>query len=273
MSISNKLRGLKEIWKFENHWYLALTRLLFPKESINIYRYKGLRILIDHSAGDANGAREILTSEMYRMYLGGLNFPGKINVLDLGANNGGFPLLLKTEGFKLNKVVCVELNPNTFSRLKFNLEANFESKITALNCAVCGASRELSISLGSGSAADNIYQSQNSINTKTYKIEGKTFNEIFAENFGSESVAICKMDVEGAEFEIFENDNCSRIKDCKFLLMEIHHEKDRKRDFVLNKLSELNFKEIKGENKKDDQHYVHLFENQNFLFKDLSDLS
>lgn len=263
MSISNKIKGLKEIWHFENHWYLAITKFFFPKEEISIYRYKGLKVLIDHSAGDANGAREILTSDMYRMYLNELKLDGKINVLDLGANNGGFPLLLESEGFELNKIVCVELNPNTFSRLRFNLEANFDANVKAINCAVCGTSRELEINLGSGGASDNIYQTQNLANSKTYKVKGKTFNQIYDENFGNESVDICKMDIEGAEFELFDNENSSKIKNCKYLLIEIHHEKDRRREPVLKKLSELNFKEISGEDKKEEKHYVHFFANMN----------
>jgi FkbM family methyltransferase len=262
MSIANKIEGLKQIKRFDNAFYLIFSRIFFPQESINIYKYKGFQILIDHSAGDANGAREILTTEMYRTYLSDLEVKDKLNVLDLGANNGGFPLLLKSEGFEINKVVCVELNPNTFSRLKFNLETNLEADISALNLAVCGTSREIELSLGSGGASDNIYQSQSLPDAKKYKVKGKTFNEIYSDNFGNETVDICKMDVEGAEFEIFENENCDKIGNCKYLLIEIHHEKHQRRETVLNKLKKLNFEEINGENKVEERHYVHLLINQ-----------
>ena len=50
------------------------------------------------------------------------------NVLDLGANNGGFPLLLHTSGIELKKVVSVEFNPRTFARLNFNLTRIFPAK-------------------------------------------------------------------------------------------------------------------------------------------------
>jgi hypothetical protein len=58
-----------------------------------------MQFLTDHDAGDANGAREVITSGMYRDLLSELDLDGRINVLDLGGNNGGFPLLLKAERF------------------------------------------------------------------------------------------------------------------------------------------------------------------------------
>lgn len=263
MWVTNKIRGLKEIWQFENRWYLALTRTLFSKESVSIYRYKGLEILIDHSAGDANGAREVLTSEMYRQFLPQIGKERKINVLDLGANNGGFPLLLKSEGFFIKKVVSVELNPNTFSRLNFNLERNFREEAIPLNCAVCGTRRPITINLGSGGASDNIYLETNAVASKSYKIEGLTFDDIYAENFGSEKVDICKIDIEGAEFEVLRDGNCKNLKNCQYLLMEIHHEKERNRAEVLEMLKTIGFREIDGESKIDEKHYVHFFINEN----------
>ncbi len=43
-----------------------------------------------------------------------MKLEGPINVLDLGASNGGFPLLLHADGIPLKKVVSVEFNRNTF---------------------------------------------------------------------------------------------------------------------------------------------------------------
>src|SRR5205085_4304690 len=106
-------------------------------------------------------AREVLTSPMYRELLKKLRLPKRISVFDLGSNNGGFPLLLKSEGFDFEKLVCVELNPNTFNRLEFNLSRNFGSESTALNLAVAGSTGTLSADLGAGSTSDNIYTAAN----------------------------------------------------------------------------------------------------------------
>jgi hypothetical protein len=45
--------------------------------------------------------------------------------------------------------------------------------------------------------------------------------------------------------------------------MEIHHEKDRDREIVRDKLKVLGFVEKAGENKNEqDKHFVHFFENK-----------
>lgn len=262
MSISNKIRGLKEIWGFDNHWYLALTRFLFPNETVNIYRYNGLEILIDHSAGDANGAREVLTSDMYRQYLPLMKLTENVNVFDLGANNGGFPLLLKSQGVQIKKNVSVELNPNTFSRLKFNLERNFDAQAIALNAGVCGTPREIEIKLGIGSVADSIYENSPENKSHSFIIQGKTFDEIYREYFGQENVDVCKMDIEGAEFEVFNNGTCEKLKNCRYLLMEIHHDKNKRRELIQKELKEMGFEEFDAETKIGEINYVHFFENK-----------
>lgn len=263
MKLNNKLQGIREILQFENKWFLLFTRIFFPAQTKIIYKYKGLNILIDHESGDANGAREVLTSNMYRKYLGYLDSKNSLNVLDLGANNGGFPLLLKSESFNIRKVVCIELNPNTFNRLNFNLRFNFGNIGIAENSAVCGTDRNLTLKLGQGGASDNIFSESDSGESDNYRLTGKTIDTIYAEHFKDELIDICKIDIEGAEFDVFQNDFYECLKNCKYIIMEIHHGKQNKRDFILDKLAGLNFQEIDGDNKNDEYHYVHFFVNKN----------
>lgn len=253
------------MWQFDNRWFLIMSRLFFPNQSAVIYKYKGLNILIDQFAGDANGAREVLTSNMYRKYLGVLSKEKKLNVLDLGSNNGGFPLLIKSEGFQIAKVVCLELNPKTAIRLKFNIEHNFESNAFALNQAICGSNRILSINLSEGGANDNIFNNYQSTDTNNFQVTGKTFNNIFTEFFADEIIDICKMDIEGAEFEVFSNDECSKIINCRQLLIEIHQNNENNRTIIQDKLKSFGFEEIDGENKVGNNHFVHSFVNKAYL--------
>ena len=215
MSLKTKIDGLKEIWQFDNRWWLILTKIFFPSEKLHIYRYKSIEILNDHAAGDANGAREVLLSPMYRRFLPKMDLQGAINVLDLGGNNGGFSLLLKTEGLKLKKVVSVELNPKTYSRLRFNLERNLDCEIVTLNSALCGESHWLEVSLGAGSVADNIYEDIKNSEGKSYRIKGLTFDEIYTAHFAKETIDVCKIDVEGAEFEVLLSENHNEIINCR----------------------------------------------------------
>ncbi len=265
MSLSSKLNGIKQIWQFDNRWQLLLTRTFFPGENLNVYKYKGLEFLTDHKNGEANGARELLTTEMYRSFLSKMKLPSSINVLDLGANNGGFPLLLLSENFRLKKLVCVELNPHTFSRLKFNIERNSKCEFYAFNAAVCGENRELNLILGKGGTSDNIYNS-GPADGVGYNIQGRTFDDIYDNTFGDETVDICKIDVEGAEFDIFKSDEIKQIIKCKYILMEIHHEHNRKRSEIINIMDKLKFNELNNKiiSDTDKNHYVHLFSNSEF---------
>lgn len=260
MSFRTKLDGIKQIWQFDNRFQLLVMRLLFPGESLNSYKYKGIEFLTDHRNGDANGAREVLTTEMYRRFLPEMNLTNPVNVLDIGANNGGFPLLLLSEKIRIKKLACVELNPNTFSRMRFNIERNSDSDFYPLNIAVCGENKTLNVNLGGGGTADNIYEPDKSGGVN-YEVAGKTFDTIYAEIFGDETVDICKIDIEGAEFEMFRSGTFQKLKNCRFVLMEIHHEKNRNRTEIIEILKAADFLETGGEQKMDENHHVHFFVN------------
>lgn len=262
MSIQTKLRGLREVWNFDNRLWLAVTKTLFPGEKLHIYRYKGLEILTDHSGGDANGAREVLVSQMYRRFLAKMDLSGPVNILDLGANNGGFPLLLRSSGVEVNKVVSVEFNPQTFVRLHFNLTRNLDGKVIPLNAAVCGENKTLNVSLGSGGASDSIYGSSNgATSSREYEIEGLSFDEIYRRYFPGEIIDVCKIDVEGAEFEVIQGGNCDELAKCRYLIMEIHENSERKADTLIAKLDELGLRHQPIE--PDAEPDVHFFINSN----------
>ncbi|MEZ5425528.1 MAG: FkbM family methyltransferase [Pyrinomonadaceae bacterium] len=265
MGIGNKIKGIGEIWQFDNHWQLFFNRLFFSGEKINVYRLKNLEFICDHSAGDVNGAREVLTTDMYRGFLAKMELTGPLKILDLGSNNGGFPLLLASENKKIEKLVCVEFNPETFSRLRFNIERNLDCEFTPLNVGVCGDNREIRFDLQNGSGTSvNIYGQKGLESENGVRVPGETFDQIYERNFKGETVDICKMDIEGAEFEVFGSGKCLSLTNCRYLLIEIHHEKGTPRDLVLESLSELGFREADPPQPRDEFHHVHLFFNKKF---------
>lgn len=259
MSFENKIRGLKEVWQFDNRLWLILTKMFFPREKLHIYRFNGMDILIDHSAGDANGAREILTSPMYRRFLPQMKFDDAINVLDLGANNGGFPLLLQAAGISLKKVVSVELNPKTFMRLRFNLERNLPCEVVALNAALCGEAGFLKVALGAGSVADSIYENAESEDAPIYEVEGLTFDEIWRRHFTDETVDLCKIDVEGAEFDVLLKSAHQSLRNCRYLIMEIHERDGRRAEEILPAIEHLGL--VRQPTALDADQAVHFFIN------------
>jgi FkbM family methyltransferase len=241
MSLKNKINGLREIWHFDNRWHLLVSRLFFRHERVIIYRLKGMNILVDHLAGDANGAREVIVSPMYRQFIPGMRLEQPINVLDIGANNGGFPLMLRSQEISLKKLACVEFNPNTFSRLRFNIERNLTCDFVGINAAICGRPQAFELYLGEGDAGDSIYQRGDAFGRQLYQVKGMTFDDIYSSTFGEEVVDVCKIDVEGAEYEVLSSPDHTCLARCRYLIIEIHDGNGKNPADVISQLEKLNF--------------------------------
>jgi FkbM family methyltransferase len=260
MNIRNKLRGLRELWHFDNRWYLIVTRTFFPRQKLHAYTYRGQTFISDHEGGDANGAREVLTSRMYRRFLPLMDLHHPLNVLDLGANNGGFPLMLKACGLDLARVVSVELNPRTFIRLYFNLARNLPDSTIALNLAACGRPRELDVFLGTGATSDNIYRASDGDLVSRTTVQGVTVDALLDEFFPG-LLDICKIDIEGAEFEVFRSGTFRKLNRCRYIIIEIHEQGGKPLE-VISALESIGFARLETLPGADPT--VHFFEQPNW---------
>jgi FkbM family methyltransferase len=226
---------------------------LFPGSSLVEYKYKGRSMLVDHSAGDECGIRPCLLGPMYRAYLQLLKLGEKPNILDIGANAGGFSLMLAIEGVQPEKLVAVEMNPMTYSRLQLNLNMNFFPLPTVLHAALTGSSRMLSIPVSCGSTGQSIYENTSSANC--IEIPGITLDELIEQNFGNATIDLCKIDIEGAEYEVFENESWHRLGQCRNLLIEIHPRKEESVDRVQDAIASLGFKPVYSDINHDEDVY------------------
>ncbi len=259
MLFGDKLRGLYQIMQFDNRLELLLSRTVFKKTNLNVYRLGGMECVVDCRGGDENGLRYCFSSDLYRAMLKSLPLGPEVSLLDLGANCGGFPLLLHSLGLSLKMCVCVELNPNTFVRLQFNVRHNLKGTAVLLNAGICGTRRTLELTLGEGSTGDNIYAGDDATGTP-YRLDGMLFDDVFERVWkdSGENVDLCKMDVEGAEHEVFSNPGHDRLRQCRYLIIEIHKSKDTsEQERLLAEIARLGFVESL-EHRCDD---VHLFKN------------
>lgn len=262
--LSSFINDLKAIWYFDNRLPLLLNKTIFRGSSGNltIYCKNGMEILMDKAAGDQSGARYAITSSMYKQYLSYMvqNIGNtSLVILDLGANVGGFSLLLALEKISIQKLIAVELNPNTFLRLRLNLERNLPlspDQLFCLNAGVCGDERLLHLTLGSGGMDDNIFgvHRVTPIAGWKYTIAGKTFDSI-VEQYCDEQhetipdIDICKMDIEGAEYEIILGQHSQYLNRCKFLLMEIHPHTTYSEDELIKSIRQKGFEPVQTNNK------------------------
>ena len=261
MSISSKIHGIRSLMQFDNKLQLLLSRTLFHSNPVVIYCLGGKQILIDHGADDENGTRAAITSPMYKQFLVRMKLPESINVFDLGANGGGFPLMLELNGIHVQKVACVEFNPNTYTRLRFNIERNSPAEFLGFNVAVCGEKQEIEVALGGGGTSDSLYSEQSDSGARRFKIQGQTFDDIYTAAFGDARVDICKIDVERAEYDIFATPSHQCLRRCSYLIMEIHPHPTLGKNLVIDELTRLGFEEVSRDAETEQD--VYLFHNIN----------
>jgi FkbM family methyltransferase len=217
---------------------------------------------MDQKGGDANGIRPCLFTTMYSKYLRYVPPENPINVLDLGANVGAFSLLLASKGYSFNKLVNVEMNPLTAIRLRLNLSHNIYPIPIVINAAVFGEIIKFTRAQTRGGTGESIFQTEAS--NQTNQIQTVLLDDLVKENFGDEEIDICKMDVEGAEYDIFRSTTCGRINQCKNLLIEIHTVQrkdpgiDEKPDALIEHIEKLGFKEVLSPDSSDAN--VHFFQ-------------
>ena len=244
MSLNTKIAGARAIMHFDNWPMLLLGRLLFRKAGLLVYRKNNLEILVDHHGGDENGTRECIVSDMYRKYVPQFILPGPANVLDIGANGGGFPLMLILEGVKLGLVVSVEMNPATYSRLLVNLQSNIGSSAFGINAAVCGADSpaEILLTPSRGSTGYGVKDNLAGMSSPHVAVKTTTFRSLYNHYFGDRIIDICKIDIEGSEYDLIDSSPDDLLRKIRYLVIEFH---DRSRTPpVIRRLTKLGFADI-----------------------------
>lgn len=177
--------------------------------------------------------------------------------------------MLQSMGFSIGRLICVEMNPNTYTRLEFNLRRNFDCDVKCINAAVCGEKKNFLLHLGKGSTSDSLYHQNSTIdqgNARCFSINGMLFDDIFRMFFDEtrDVIDLCKIDIEGAEYEVFLNHGHECVKKCRYLIMEIHNlENVNKAKVLMREIANLRFKEIA----MDKERNVILFKNRAFESK------
>jgi len=216
--------GLRDILAFDNWPALLFVRLFDRKTGFVAYRKNGFDILVDYRGGDENGTRSCIAHDMYRRYLPFLILPKPARVLDIGGNGGGFPLMLKIAGIDLARVVSVEMNPLTYLRLQINLATNLGSTAIPINAAVCGMQPDSEILLkpSRGSTGESMYDDQVNAGIRAVPVKTTTLEALYGNYFKNELVDICKIDIEGAEYELFASAPDDVLRKIRYLIIEFH---------------------------------------------------
>ena len=219
--ILGKLNGLAETWRFDNRWQLLLDELIAGK-TLRVYHLNGIDVLADHRTGDhQGGVRSVLASDEYQRLLDQIPLGSIHSVVDLGAHVGGFILLLKALSAPLDHVLCVEPNPISRVKLMFNLQHNrIAAEIFAGAVSDgCGTGK---LHVGIASTGFSLLADHPNLDGGLMEVETTTLDTLIHRYFPHAIVDVCKMDVEGAEYEILLGEHAKTISRCRFLICEIH---------------------------------------------------
>ncbi len=224
MSIKGMLANLRVFLQFDNWPTLLLNRVFDRKTGLVVYRKGGLEILIDHRGGDQNGTRTCLATDMYRRYLSRIDRGGAHRVLDLGANGGGFPLLLRLSNIDLAQVVCVEMNRPTWLRLLVNLATNLGDKATGINAAVSGmpADSEILLQPSRGDTGLSVDRNRADSSQPHVAVRTTTLEALYEQHFEGHDIDICKIDIEGAEYGVLGSSSDGMLQKIRNLIIEFH---------------------------------------------------
>lgn len=242
MDLHGKLIGFKRLFCFENWVQLFLDRLFFSKTKSVIHRLEGMEVLIDYSVGEQNGTGSCVAHMSYALFIDSfaLSRSQELRVLDLGANGGGFGLMLHRMGFSFSKLVAVEMNRRTFGRLSFNLMRNLNGEIVLINGAIAERDGRIELPDSDGGIGDSLYGSVTGA-VVTRSVEMHALDRVLRDNFGDHQVDVIKIDIEGAEFDLLESPVIESIRQARHVIIEIHERAPWTWEKVHQKFAELGF--------------------------------
>ena len=206
----DQLRAVWENRRFGNAWQLFFDRVVGRPTGLTVYRLGEYRILVDHRGEDQVGTRLCLVDGVYDGLLANVSLPHRLSVLDLGA-----------KGHEFDRLVCVELNPNTCARLAFNIGSNLGRQHLILNAAVAAEAGELEKTFSLGSVSERVDRAAPT-GGKPERVPLLTFDEIVRRGGFWNGIDLCKVDVEGAEFDVLFGASAASLTLCRHLLIELH---------------------------------------------------
>ncbi len=212
---------------------LSFIRFLFlSNNQLEFGSYSKYQFYLRSFTSDFQVFNQVLVEKEYEsvINLAALHNIPLNKMVDCGANIGLTSLFFK-HIFPEIKIYAIEPNRDNYQVLEKNLK-NY-SDISVKNFAIWSENQELyeGSSFRDGSHWSKQYN-QDADGNALYSVDGKTLAFVL-EDSRFDTIDFLKIDIEGAEFEVFNSESNRRILDfVKILSMEIHTEKGNIKDMV-----------------------------------------
>jgi len=162
-------------------------------------------VILREVSADLYTFGDIFEQQVYRNVL--RHLPKCSRIIDLGANIGLASLYL-AHAYPSARIVAVEPNPENFELLKTNLKELIQlNRCVPMQAAVWSTQQTLTVDPHWRPDAYNAYRvlAQPSHRKMLDQVQGLTMKEILATS-DFQQVDLLKVDIEGAEVELFRND-------------------------------------------------------------------
>ena len=143
-------------------------------------------------------------------------------IFDVGSHIGFFTINSAKKCGAGGKVFCFEPNPDTFHRLKKNIEINGLKNVNPNNLAISDKKGLIKLKIGESSEGSTImYKGSLEFYSKDIEIESVTLDE-FITSKNIKNIDILKIDTEGAEVLILKGAIKKTIPIVNKILIETH---------------------------------------------------
>ncbi|WP_262964921.1 FkbM family methyltransferase [Methylobacter psychrophilus] len=192
-------KSLFSVLTFNQAVNLMLLDFLKKTKTLNI-TINGINLLIRSNTSDYLVAKESLISDEYDC----IELEAPKIIIDLGANIGTSALALHRR-YPESKIYAVEMENENFQLLKENVSAY--KNIIPIHAAIAGTSGTRKIfDRGTGPWGYTITDTINEKSELSEKIQAISLDEL-VEKYAINRINLLKIDIEGAEKEIFETEN------------------------------------------------------------------
>ncbi|HUC79796.1 MAG TPA: FkbM family methyltransferase [Flavisolibacter sp.] len=243
-------RVLKQL-RTNYHLLRVLSKIAKPTELLSEFLKKGQTITVPLKAGGEltlrnNNLDDVLVAEyvfIKQFHIPPFSLPANATILDLGSNIG-CTVIDYANKYPGAKIIGVELDQGNYSLCKKNA-AQFKNA-HILNKAVWYEKNVVKYDPTQNKDAFSAVDKSSKDASSTFiEVEAITIREIMEQN-GLDKVDFIKMDIEGAEFDIFQAGDTSWLDSVNAIHIEIH----KKEWFhsIINTLNTKNFVVTPDEN-------------------------
>lgn len=211
----------------------------------NIYKLRnGIKLKFNPGTLDLMVIRECLINNLYTKFINEKNLN---TVLDLGCHKGYFITGLLSNGISIKKAICVDPLLENFNNFKENIKLNnklYKKRVVKLLFEASALSTKNGKSVffvTSNSVSHSLKDpSERAKVINRFEVNTITIKSLF-KKYKLNEIDLIKIDIEGTEFDLFRSPDINKLLKNKYLVMEIHPDKNNNPNEIIKVLKSFGF--------------------------------